>query len=497
MPGCRIAALILLAVSLPAAAAQWRVATTENFRIYSTGSEKRLTETARLLEDYRDLLQGITNATKPVEAAPRLDIMLVGDMAEAVPFGKIADNIAGLYAATADRIIAYADTNTDLGQVVLLHEYAHHFMLGSTAAAYPAWYIEGFAEYFSTAQFRPDSIQVGNADRNRSYALVAATWLPLETILAKRSPTNAEDAALYYAQSWLMTHYLFRAPGMAEKLGAYLTAVNRGDDSISAFKAHVAADLPDFQRKLHAYLTGSKITLSRFQRSPPEKLAVAVTTLPASADPMLRYLIALEQGVAKADAPKALAKINVAAAQFPGDDLALRTLALAELRLGDAATGKARIDSLLIAHPDDATLLRWRAEAERPLASGATPQSKTIARQLLVKSFKADSSDWRTMFDYVQLAQPWRGPLNPQTLEVAMRAYELAPQVAELAITTAAALAQAGRKDEAAIVLGPIAHNPHGGGAAEYASKMIERLRSGGSIAPPAPPPANPVPETK
>jgi hypothetical protein len=34
--------------------------------------------------------------------------------------------------------------------------------------------------------------------------------------------------AMFYAQSWLLTHYMFRAEGMQPKLTAYLKAVAAG-----------------------------------------------------------------------------------------------------------------------------------------------------------------------------------------------------------------------------------------------------------------------------
>ena len=57
----------------------------------------------------------------------------------------------------------YRDSRTDLDpKSVLFHEYAHHFMLHHFPAAYPAWYVEGFAEFFSVVAFPQDgSIEYG------------------------------------------------------------------------------------------------------------------------------------------------------------------------------------------------------------------------------------------------------------------------------------------------------------------------------------------------
>ena len=38
-------------------------------------------------------------------------------------------------------------------ELVLMHEYAHHFMAENAPYLVPRWYGEGFAEFFATAKF--------------------------------------------------------------------------------------------------------------------------------------------------------------------------------------------------------------------------------------------------------------------------------------------------------------------------------------------------------
>jgi hypothetical protein len=298
----RLATLLLAAAAAASSAdaAPWRVAETEHFRVYSDGSAKSLAEQAAVLEDYRALLGSLTTKTASDAPEPKLDIFLVASLADARPFGTAPPGAAGFYSASNGRIAAYAERGGALGSDVLLHEYAHHFMLASGPVAYPAWYVEGFAEYFMTAEFAPDRINFGKFNENRAKWLVHGTWLPLEKVLARRfKPTDREDMAMFYAQSWLLTHYMFRAPGMQPKLNAYLAAVAGGTDPVTAFKTHVDPDLSDFQYKLRSYLQSRKLTYSRFDRPQATPATVKLTELPASADPMLLQQAALEFGVMK------------------------------------------------------------------------------------------------------------------------------------------------------------------------------------------------------
>ncbi len=74
------------------------------------------------------------------------------------------------------------------------------------------------------------------------------------------------NSSAYYAESWLLTHYLQRAPGQSEKLRAYLRAVAAGADPVAAFEAYVDPDIRAFELRLKSYLNSRKITYSRFDR---------------------------------------------------------------------------------------------------------------------------------------------------------------------------------------------------------------------------------------
>lgn len=188
-------ALFLSVIALPARAA-WRVAESAHFRVFGEMSENRLRDQVQLLEDYRNLLGMFTNANV-ADGGPRLDVYLVERFGQAVPFGKAGDRTAGVYIAGANGIAAFAEVG-DAGQHTLLHEYAHHHMFAGTGLSYPAWYVEGFAEYFSTATFRPKEVEFGLASAGRAYALQLQPWLPWEQLITVDSDSRpARRAACF------------------------------------------------------------------------------------------------------------------------------------------------------------------------------------------------------------------------------------------------------------------------------------------------------------
>ena len=472
--------LLCLAWLSGPAQAGWKVAETANFRLYSQAPEADLVQQAALLEDFRALLVLATGHV-PNRDLPRLDVFIVRDLADAMPWRDVSKSAAGFYRANAGRISAFALERSRVrqgdvtSQHVLLHEYAHHFMLAANGPAYPAWYVEGFAEYFSTAEFTPEQIMIGKFSTNRALWLSNADWQPLDTILSGEA--NARNAPMFYAQSWLLTHYLFRVPDMRDRLIAYLTDYARGANPVDAFREHVHPDLRSFNSRMQRYKNG-RSSYSIVERSVATAASVTVRALPPSSDLFLLRLAALEHGVSEKSADVALADIR-SVANDRSDPLAMRTLALAELELGDPAVAAALLDSLLEKTPDDPDLLRWRAQAMRPMGRDASPETLSEARRLLVRAFRSDPRDWRTMHAYVRLHSPSTRPLPADVLDVLLRTHELAPQVSEVVLDTAVALAHANRMAEAEKTLQPLAYSPHSGKASALAARLLERVRAG------------------
>lgn len=468
--------LIGLVVASPGAAA-WRVAESAHFRVYADMSATDLRRRAELLEDYRTLLGKFTTAQVD-EAAPKLDIYIVDTMSSAVPFGKVGPDVAGFYNA-GDRGIAAFATKGEFGQKVLLHEYAHHHMFASTGQSYPAWYVEGFAEYFMTATFFPTRVDFGLFDAGRAYSL-SQQWLNWDRVIGRETAKlRSADVLMFYAQSWLLTHYMFRAPGMSEKLNAYLRAVAGGTDPLSAFKANVLPEPRELNGPLKAYM--SRMTFSRLTRKGPETAMVTVRDLPASAGDVIMLYAWLDNRGGEAPDPKAaLARVRGATERHQGDVLATRTLALAEMYWGDKARANSLLDGLLAASPGDSDLLRLKAEA---LLAADARANRGEARRLLVRAAKAAPADWRALHLYVHTSDIERGPVDDNLFNVVQRMWELAPQASGIVIDMATVLVRKGRMADAAKVLEPVAFAPHGDGYAALARSLREAALAGDAAA--------------
>lgn len=147
--------------------AEWLKAETKHFIIYGDTSEREMRAYAEKVERFDSFLRTYYPAQSEYEI-PRLEIYLANgrrDMLRAEP--RIGPSVGGFYSPNSGRIHAVVNTESSRGDLTLFHEYGHHFMYQMMTNAYPSWFVEGFAEYYSTADVRPDRIQFGRHDEGR------------------------------------------------------------------------------------------------------------------------------------------------------------------------------------------------------------------------------------------------------------------------------------------------------------------------------------------
>ncbi|MGL6043969.1 MAG: hypothetical protein ACRC1J_08600, partial [Sandaracinobacteroides sp.] len=413
---------------------------------------------------------------------PKLDIYLVDGRPQMLQiWPAMGPRIAGYYSSTPGGILAVAmepaaGESWNEGRETLLHEYAHHFMMQVGSAAMPAWYVEGFAEYLMTADFRPDRIEFGGYSRGRAWVLIENPWSPLEQILGRAKGVDIDN---FYAQSWLLTHYLYRTEGMGPKLNAYLRRVALGEDPVATFRAEVSDDLPAFQAKLKSYLKSRRLTFTRMNRKPPAAADVTVTALPPAADMALLALVAVQLPQTPENDAAQLAKIRAAAARYPQDPWAKRALAIGEAAAGDRKVAAGLLDAQLALAPTDPGMLRWRARLYRPDKADAPAADVVAARGLLGRAFKASPNDWLVLRDYVDTFLARDAQLTQSVLDVMVKAQQLAPQERSLAMRTGVEMARAGDYALAARMIGPVVNNPHSSDPMLLEQGLLLALRKG------------------
>jgi tetratricopeptide (TPR) repeat protein len=462
LSACLVTSLLLF---VQPAHARWLMAESTNFRIYSSSGERELRDVTQQLEDYDQLLRLVTKTTAP-PSPNKLTIYLTRGLDQLRTAQNLPANALGAYEAQPGEIAAFA-TRIDQGGLaaseVLFHEYAHHFMLQYHPAAYPLWYVEGFAEFMMTARFRDRTIDLGTFNAGRIGALRRYPWIPVEQLmegdLSKLSPSEIN---VFYAESWLFVHYLFKGPLKPDAVDQYLQSFAFGGDPKAAFEKTFGMTYGQFDDVLRAYLTRELAFSSLTRKSAEQPAVIKVTSLPSSADDFLIGDALVRLGLSPAKGEVIRDTIRAAAARYPNDRLAQGALSRIELLYGDRAAGTAKIDRLLKRFPTDAELLYLRGLSE--LLTGREKDNERVvrfaeAKRWFAQALNVDPSYVPALTCYAETYS--LDPLSNDTLTLLQKARALAPQVMMVSYDASVALMRAGRFDEARAILMAMHANPH------------------------------------
>ncbi len=479
-----LAAALLLGLFASPAAAEWKRAETTRFIVYSDGDARSLTEAALQLELYESALRLMHQLDPAAAPQNRIAIYLVGDEADLRKVQpELRENVAGFYRATHDDIFAIAIRERRESST-LLHEYAHHFMIGSFSPGFPAWFIEGYAEYFSSAQLNSQRITLGEVSRGRGDWLTYTNWLPLNLILTRR-PWEFQDSnavSMYYAQSWLMTHWFISDPARMAMFRNYVVRMQDGADPVAAMEAAVGMPIGRFEQTLRAY-SRSRLPIKIITGVSLPRAEVTTTTLSRAENDLLLLDLRLTSN-GDQDDPALLEEIRRRTAPYPTDPFARRLLARAELRLGEASAARTVLEPLVAAVPTDADARRllgeaiWTAARDGDLDNEALLAAVRAARTHLSAAYEQRPTDFRTLYLLAETRSISPSFPNDNDMETLLAALELAPQASHVRLFAAQAHA---RRDELGPAIGllyPLATSPHPDGATALARALIDRYRA-------------------
>lgn len=468
-----VVASIMLVAS--PARAEWLKAESERFIVYGDGNPRQLIAFTEKLETFDRLLRWKMGL--PIDEVPprKLPIYLVDGAGLRRVSPTVGDNVAGFYAAREEDIFAVA-IRGGMGDDVLLHEYAHHFMMQNVPFAYPAWFIEGFAEYFMTADIDETRILIGKPNEARGSWLRGTTWISMNDLLAKRSGEVRRRNETYYPLAWLLTHWFMGNDARFAQLRAYLLDVGAGGNAIEAMPRATGMTNGELRRELRGYM--GRIPYTQIQNFFP-RAQVTVTPLPASSNDFLLMTQRLT-GVPTSHSDSTLAEVRRLAARHPDDPAAMLALGHAEMHLGDRDAGEAVLRRLIAAHPDHVEGHQYLAKSllERAAEDGADVRAlKMEAQRLLGRAFQLDDANFRT---FMLLAETREGsPGYPSENDVLTRelALQLAPQLDKARIDMARTYLAAGRREDAIRTIEVLANDPHGGDDAKAAQALLNEAR--------------------
>lgn len=473
---------LTIALSSPAAAA-WNVAQSRHFVIYANENATVLKDFATKLERFDQAARVAISMADPDQGrGNRLTVFVLSTPADVRSIiGDRSGWLAGFYSGRVSGSLAYVPRTVENPnfhpEALFFHEYTHHLMMQALDRPYPEWYVEGFAEFLSTAQVERDgSVRFGAPLQERAYALLNEMPMSVEMLIGGLKPDfSNQQKNQFYAWGWLLADYLQMSPKREGQLNRYLDLLAAGRPGLAAAE-QAFGDLKRLDKELDVYrmqrfteieIPASKIHLGNIDVQPLSPGAAQVIALRAR----------IKYAPQSPNAEELAAKVRAVESRYPGDNLVENTLAEAELDAGHAAAAQAAAERALKANPADteAMVFEGRAIEEQAPAGRSDARHATFerARQEFVAANKLDTEDPKPLIEFFRSFL--KEGVRPTDNAIAALHYasDLAPQDLGVRMTSAIAYLRQGKSKEARTALTVVAYAPHENQMADTAKRMI------------------------
>lgn len=489
----------LLGFAAPAHA-EWRVAESDRFVIYSESRTEDLAKFAQKLEKFHAAMELATGRKLPVPSpSSRVTVFVVGSATELKDvYGSRLSSVAGFYIPRASGSVAFVPTvrisggtsnrrsfsrmgsgadSTDFEMVVLLHEYAHHFLISTSRFGMPRWLSEGAAEFYGSAQFMSDgSLQIGMPADHRAWELNSAT-IAVEDLLDPTGKDVRRHGA-FYGRSWLLFHYLAFSEERGGQLQRYWSALQQGTPSIEAAKA-IFGDLDVLRSELEEYNKLRRLPTLRWGSANGPIGNVKVSELSAGMNALLPLKMLQHRGLDDKEAADLLPKVRSVAEKYPDDAGVLAALAEAEYDAGNDAEAVAAADRALAINAGEKNAYVQKGYALFRMAKDVEDKDAAFARALEpFFALNGIENDHPLPLIYYYRSFQSREATPPADARAALeRAAVLAPFDDSVSMDAGMMLAVEGKIQLATSMLGPVAADPHGGDQAAYAQALLDALK--------------------
>jgi tetratricopeptide (TPR) repeat protein len=241
----------------------WFEARSIHFHTFSCGPVQQVARLTARLEQFRVAYEALAGAQAVL--SPPINVIALPDqeaLARCVPLyqGK-PGNLSGFFHRGSDEnliVLSLSDGGTDSLETIF-HEYAH-LLLRRNQEAWPMWLNEGMADIYATFEVTGDhGVRLGKPQALYLDILAHEPLLPLATLFAitHDSPgyNERERQGIFYAESWLLTHYLMvGSPVHRARFGELTTLLRQGQAPEQAFTNTFRLSLPLMQKELNRYI---------------------------------------------------------------------------------------------------------------------------------------------------------------------------------------------------------------------------------------------------
>ena len=349
-------------------AGRWLRLESANFVMYSSASEESSREELAALEGFHALITRIMPRKSPSPAKLPIYVTRTNPDFDLTAPCYRNSMVMGYYSAGVEGTVAVSkslryqprqrdmprNVRADDARVILFHEYTHPYVLANNRTGYPAWYIEGIAEFLSTVEFTTTGVEVGKFTQGRAYSLLRGDWLEIEKFLERPEKMTGEEVGAFYAQSWLATHYMMLGrPERATGFDRYVKLLQEGGNVLTAFEPAFGITPAQFDKELREYKR-KPIEFGPINGILPVEPGIQATRLASSYDNLLLPMVYLQRLPTAERAKDTLGQVKEEARRNKDDIDAQRAGAWVETWYGDLSEARKQIDAILAVNGDSA-----------------------------------------------------------------------------------------------------------------------------------------------
>jgi tetratricopeptide (TPR) repeat protein len=215
---------------------KWIRISSAHFSILTDANEKKARETSLRLEQMRNIFSQLFLKNK-LQLPQPLDVIALQSDEEYTRVAPLRKgqplSAPGFFLAGDDRNYIVLDLAAEDSWRAVSRDYAR-LLLNFNYPPTQEWFDEGFAQYFSSLRLGDNQAQVGG-DPTQSLPwnhvlpgqtfteLLGQPWLPMAELFTMR-PGPAGYPPIFYAQSWIVMHYLLHQNKLSDA-GAYFGLV--------------------------------------------------------------------------------------------------------------------------------------------------------------------------------------------------------------------------------------------------------------------------------
>ncbi len=471
-----------------AAHAEWLEASSDHFVIYAEDTRKDITRFSEELERYHAAMEYVTGQ-KTLTPSPsnRVTIYVVNstNAVQKLYSGK-RSNVAGFYQPRAGGSVAFVPRvklggkETDFSMIVLMHEYAHHYLISSSSFGMPRWFSEGAAEFYSAASFEKDGgVILGRPAMHRAYEIKDGRAAHVRELFEydKYKKNRGKLRDTFYGKSWLLYHYMIFDQERAPQMRTYLIAMAKGASEVDAAR-EAFGDFNELEKELDSYARKRKMRAISLEGADLPIGKSAVRPLTEGEAAMMPLVMRSKRGVDEEQAAEVVVEMRRVANRYRRNAYVQTALAEAEYDAGNDEAAIAAADAALAIDPSRTNAYVQKGYALFRIAEGADDQAAAYntAREPFLALNKIEP-DHPLPLSYYYRSFVEQGVAPPAVAKTGLaRAVQVAPFDLELRMNLATLQIQDGDFARARVTLAPVAVHPHADDAAETARKMIAKM---------------------